>query len=116
MNAFLALFPTETITSIYLNLYNGTGSGFTELPNGGHIEQNAMTLHVLRIQDLKPALDSITYNQIQKCSLSFKENNNATLNLLERSLSLSGIWPMEILSALIKFCKENEVRKLTMCF
>ncbi len=117
MNMFLSLFDPDTICRLHLDLYNGTGSRITELPNGGHVEQNHLSLTVMSFKDLKPALDSIIYNQIQKCNVSFREDDRtACLNLLERSLHLSGSWPMELLASMLKFCKDNELEKLSIRF
>jgi len=117
MNMFIGLFDPDTICRLHLDLYNGTGSRITELPNGGHVEQNQLSLTVMSFSDLKPALDSIIYNQIQKCSVSFREENrSACLNLLDRSLHLSGNWPMELIASMVKFCMENEVEKLSIRF
>jgi hypothetical protein len=99
-----------------LKLYNGTSSRITKLPNGGHIEQNNLSLTVMSIDDLKPALDSIIYNQIQKCNLSIKDNRKVELNLLERSLILYGDWPIETLVSIVQFCKTNEVENFTIRF
>lgn len=114
VDLFLHLFESEQIQSIELDLYNGTGTGYTELPNGGHIEHRRFSLVVKAVEHLQPALESVDYNQVQKCCVSFQEGGSyrsVTLDLLERKVV--GAFPLHKIETLLRFCQENEI---TSCF
>jgi hypothetical protein len=109
---FLKIFKSSSIESIDVNLYNGTHTGHTELPNGGHIEHRKVSLTVSAVDYLASALESVDYNQVQKCSVSLRERGYVTLDLISREASAG--FSLKELPALLEFCKTKDIRKLTL--
>jgi hypothetical protein len=109
---FLRIFKSSSIESIDVGLYNGTHTGHTELPNGGHIEHRKVSLTVSAVDHLASALESVDYNQVQKCSVYLGDRQSITLDLISREATAS--FSLKELAALLEFCKNKEIRKLTL--
>lgn len=117
MFEFLELFQKETISSVELKLYNGTGSGYTELPNGGHISHPHMKLFVRGVDYIQPGLDSVEHNQIQECRVQlYGSTESAQLDLISKKMRMTGNFPSGELETIVAFCRAKEIRECVLCF
>lgn len=120
LDEFLQLFTMKTLSSISLVLYNGTGSGYTELPNGGHIAHRKFEMEVPTIEAMKIGLECVDHNQVQRCKLHFQKQKNryvsVTFDLLAREISVDDAVDLFDMQKMLEYCRKKDIYKLSIKF
>ena len=120
LDEFLQLFNLKTLRSISLNLYNGKGSGYTELPNGGHISHRKFEMEVPTVEAMKVGLEGVEHNQVQRCKLHFERSKNRytsiTFDLLSREISVDDALDLFDMQKMLDYCDKKDIYKLSIKF
>ena len=117
MFEFLALFESRYIDHILVELYNGTGSGVRELPNGCQSIFTKFEGVVPTVELLQSYLADVTYNQIQKCTVYLRYGEEAavvSLSLVELELTLHDNQILYSIERLLQFARTKGLRKTTI--